>query len=48
MSMNIKYLQKPVVYWQIFIADFLMGIFLAFGQNIDAKLVLCNMVNFGQ
>lgn len=28
--------------------DFLMGVSLAFGQDIGAKLMLYNIVNFGQ
>lgn len=49
MSMNIKYLHN--VFLQLFtgfIVDFLMGVFLAYSQDIEAKLVLYNIVNFGQ
>lgn len=49
MSTNIKYLHN--VFLQLFtgfIVDFLMGVFLAFGQDIEAKLVLYNIVNFGE
>lgn len=30
------------------LVDFLLGVLLAFGQSIDAKLVLRNTVNLGQ
>lgn len=51
MSMNIKYpknelLHKPIAYCSI--ADVFHRHFLTFDQSIDAKLMLCNTVNFEQ
>lgn len=51
MSMNIKYpknnlFHKPIAFCSV--ADVFHGHFLPFDQSIDAKLVLCNTVNFEQ